>query len=102
MSKIYPGEKGFKVKMTVTDEAGAAVDLTGATIVFEFYYPDGTKVNKTSTVDNGTGGICSYTTTDESDFKAIGDYKIQPKITLSGGNIFYGTTQKMEINAYGS
>ena len=101
MSKIYPSEKGFKVKMTVTDETGAAVDLTGATVIFEIYQPDGKKITKTATLDTPASGICSYTTTDTTDFTSAGDYKIQPKITLSGGSIFYGTTQTMTIDDFG-
>lgn len=101
MPNIYPGEKGFKVQLTVTDETGATVSLVGATVDFRFYQPDGTEVVKTATIDNGASGICSYTTTDTNDFLSHGEYKIQPKITLSGGNIFYGTTQKMDIFALG-
>ena len=102
MAKIYPGEKEFKVKMTVTDEAGAVVDLTGGTVVFDFYTPEGAKITKTAALDTPASGICSYTTTDITDFLAVGEYKVQPKITLSSGSIFYGTTQKLEINALGS
>mgnify|MGYP001581666695 CR=1 FL=1 len=102
MSKIYPSEKGFKIELTITDTDGVAIDITGATVSLEIYQSDGKKITKTATLDNPTSGICSYTTTDISDFTVPGEYKIQPKVTLSSGSIFYGTTQIITINEYGT
>jgi len=102
MSKIYPGEKGFKVKVTVTDETGAAVDLTGATVEFKFFHPDGSTSTKSATLDTPTSGVCSYTTTSTNDFLDPGEYGVQPKITLASGNVFYGTTQSMNVASLGT
>ena len=101
MPNIYPSEKGFKIQVTIKDEAGAVVNLTGATVVLQVVQPDKSTITKSASLDTPASGICSYTTIDESDFTQSGNYTIQPKITLSSGNIFYGDTQTMVVTPYG-
>lgn len=101
MPSIYPGEKGFKIKITITDETGAVVNLTGASAEFVILQPNGQSITKTAVVDNGSAGICSFTTSGTSDFSATGTYKVQPRVTLSTGDIFYGTSQDMVVKPLG-
>ena len=99
MPNIYPKEKGFKMELTIKDEAGAVVDVTGATITF-FMQGPGAEFTRVATIDNATGGVCSYTTPDEAQFVDPGVYKIYPKVQLSNGNIFYGDAKEFEVKAY--
>jgi len=101
MASIYGAEKGFKVEITIKDETNTAVNLTGATVIYSISIPDGTKVERTATLDNAISGITSYTTTSTTDFNVLaGKYIIQPKITLSNGNIFYGQSVEFECKPY--
>lgn len=77
---------------TVTDTAGAAVDLTGAAARFLLTTPnDGTTVldsdaaTATCTVTNEAGGIVTVTLTDENTAALLGDYYYEIKVTDSAG-----------------
>jgi len=96
---IYPREKGFKVQITINDASGAAVNLSGATVVYKIKDPEGSDDVRSATIDNAASGITSYVTPDTNQFVKEGVYKIQPQITLSNGNIFYGTSQDLEITS---
>jgi hypothetical protein len=97
MADIYPGEKGFKIEITIKDSAGVAFNLTGATVVYKIQNPKDATESLTATIDNAASGITSFVTVDENKFTAVGKYKVQPKVTTSTGNVFYGTTQEFTI-----
>jgi len=100
MANIYPGEKGFKIEITIKDSAGATFNLTGATVVYSVKDPKDKTESLTATIDNAASGITSFTTVTEDKFTQVGKYKIQPKVTTSAGNVFYGTTQEFTIKDY--
>ena len=98
---IYIKEKGFKLEISIKDENGTAVNLSGCTVTYLIDKPEGTLVTKTPTVDNAVSGITSYTTLDESDYNDIPDeYHIQPKVVLSTGSIFYGEIIEIQLQSF--
>ena len=81
--------------VTVTDTAGDAVDLTGASVRFVMgrNYTDSFAVDSnaspqsaTATVSNGSGGIITVLISDTVMDDLIGDYLYEVKVTDASGN----------------
>jgi len=100
MANIYPEEKGLKIEITIKDENGAAVDVTGATVSFFIKDPDGQEFTKSATIDSPTGGVCSYTTPDTVSITKVGTYIIYPKVVFANGNILFGSANKFEVKKF--
>ena len=100
MADVFPGEKGYKIELTINDENNVAVNLSGATVVYKLKNPDGGEEERTATIDDAANGVTSYITPDTGQFLKGGTYKLQPKVTLSNGNIFYGATQNVDIKEF--
>lgn len=85
-AEIHVDDVGTIFRVTVTDEDGAALDISAATlkqIVFE--KPDETTTTKTASLDtDGTDGIMRYTTV-SGDLDQAGRWKIQGVVGLPSG-----------------
>lgn len=87
-SEIHVGDIGTQLIMTVKDD-GDIVDISGASLLQVIIKkPDGQTYTKTGTLyTDGTDGKMYYTSL-SGDFNAAGNYKIQGKVTLSGGTYY--------------
>jgi len=69
--------------LTITDEDGGVVDITGGTIAVRLAKPSGTTVEKTGSVSDGPAGIALYDAP-STDLDVEGRWRIQAIVTLSG------------------
>lgn len=76
----------FTIDMTVIDEDGEAVVLTGATVVTKVETLFASEKNM-SLVDAGANGVIRLVVTDTESAVAHGTYDGEVKITESGGEI---------------
>lgn len=87
--EIHKNDIGTTFKLTVKDEDDAVVDVSSAStkdILIE--KPDASVLTKTSSfTTDGTDGIIEYSTI-SGDIDAIGKYKIQGKVILSGSTYY--------------
>lgn len=97
-SKVFVGDIGTVIEMTVTNQDDAVVDLSTATtkqIILK--KPDGTKLTKTASfVTDGTDGKLSYTTA-SGDIDQSGPWQLQAYVVLSGGS-WHTTKAEMEVS----
>jgi|SRR3990167_6332380 len=101
MANFFTAEKGFKIEVSIVDETGVAIDLTGVTVSYNIQKPNSLTITKSGadiSIPNPATGVTSYTTTANDNINDIeGSYRIQPKIVLGNGNIFYGTVVEMTL-----
>ena len=84
---------------TVTDQAGAAVDLTGATVVTTIVDRNGTEIAEVTTTSHTTplSGITTIIIPDTTTSTfAVGCYPFQSVVTLADARIF--TIEDSTIN----
>ena len=83
------GDSGTLIELTITDAAGAVIDISSATLKeFIIQRPDGTNLtpNKsTAFVTDGTDGKIEYTTL-AADLDVTGTWKVQAHLTLADGD----------------
>ena len=91
MTEIRAGQKGMKIEITIKDDAGAAINLTGATVVYQILSPSGARSDKNASIDNAATGLTSYTTAATSEFTELGEHRISPKITFPDTKILYAS-----------
>ena len=60
MSDFVSGDTGSTLLVTCTDDAGVAIDLTGATIHLRWQEAAGTVSDKTMSIVSAVAGTCSY------------------------------------------
>lgn len=96
-SEIHVNDIGTQFIVTVKDD-GAVVDISSATsLVIIFKKPDQTTSNKTATLyTDGTDGKMTYSTV-SGDLNQTGNYKIQGKVTLSGG-VYYTSIGSFKVH----
>lgn len=96
-SEIHVNDIGTQFIVTVKDD-GAVVDISSATsLVIIFKKPDQTTSNKTATLyTDGTDGKMTYSTV-SGDLNQAGNYKIQGKVTLSGG-VYYTSIGSFKVH----
>jgi hypothetical protein len=82
--KIYVGDSGTKLRLTVRDENGDIVDVSAATEILIFLTdPDGDVVEYTGAVDtDGTDGKIKMIT-DEDTLHEHGTWSIRGRVRLS-------------------
>lgn len=97
---IQAGAVGLAITLTVLDQSGAAVDLTGATTVQVILRPpQGFALTKTgSVVAPSTGGQVRYIT-EAGVIGTPGKWKAQAFVALSGGAEYYSTTIEFTVGA---
>lgn len=78
------GDLGTALVVEVVDEAGAVVDVSGATAKKIFLTkPGGTVLTKDAVFDtDGTDGLIKHLTV-AGDFDTVGTYQIEGRVTLS-------------------
>ncbi len=86
MTDAQVGAIGTKIRLTLRDQDGNVVDLSGATTKrLDFQKPDRTSVSKTAAFHtDGTDGKIQYST--ESGFLDLpGDWKVQAYVVITAG-----------------
>jgi len=91
MASTFVDTVGLKIEILV------GIDLTAATVTYEFQQPDVTSFSKAATIDDVAGGITSYVTV-AADLDQVGDYKINPKVVI-GSDTYWGATQTLTVKA---
>lgn len=94
---IHKADIGTIFELTITTEAGVAIDVSTASIKFIYFQkPDGTKVKETAAfVTDGTNGKIKYTAV-AGDIDQVGDWQIQGYVETSDGKFFTRKT-KFEV-----
>lgn len=91
MAVSYFAGTDLTLSMTVTDENGNAVNLTGATLTLKMVDPSGFQRTLAPTITNATAGDCSMALT-SAQLALAGAYSFQLVVTNSGAvtatNIF--------------
>lgn len=96
--KIVQGNKLYDINFSLTNNDGTALDLTGATLLFNVQRP-GLATNKFSgsmAIVSAAAGTCKYTVQD-GDFDEKGRYYAEIQITFGSGQIL--TFPNIIINA---
>ena len=87
---LIQGETKTGFSWAVKDSAGAAIDISGSTIVFTMNDDDYKELlfSKSVTIDNGAGGLCSYSSgVGATDWSRAGTFSGELKITFSDGRV---------------
>lgn len=86
MSNIHVGDIGTLFKVTMKDQDGVVVSLSGATsLQVKFQKPDESVIVKTASLfTDGTDGIVTYTT-QSGDLDQPGAWKLQAVVAKGGG-----------------
>lgn len=95
---LHVGDIGTRIIMTVKDQDGAVVDLSGFTSLKLRIKYGGTVVERNCVfLTNGTDGKIYYVTID-GDLPVVGKYKFQVKGTSAGGT-WYSSIQTRKVEA---
>lgn len=92
---------GTVFTLTITDDDGDAVDITGATTKSViFLKPDGVSVTKTASFgSDGSDGIITYTTV-ANDLNVAGLWHVQAYVDISDGDvIFHSAIDAFEVGS---
>ena len=94
-AEIHYGDVGTTFILTITDQDGSAVDVSGAsTKQIKFEKPSGADVTQTADfTSDGTDGKIEYTTVAD-DLNETGFWKIQGKVTIATGTWHSDITRK--------
>lgn len=81
------GDVGTSFRLTILDQDGAAVDLTGATTTdMIFTGPNGAKFTKDADVyGTATNGVIKYDVL-ANDFPVVGEWKVQAYVVTAAGS----------------
>jgi hypothetical protein len=84
MATARVGDAGTIFRLTIRDQDGGVVNLSGATLTsIIFYRPDGSQMTKIAEFyTDGTDGIIQYVAL-ASDLNRAGDWKIEGRVVLS-------------------
>lgn len=90
--------KNYQNEIAITINVATGLNLTTATTTTLLVkQPDGTQVEWSATVSgDATDGNLTYITED-GDLPAIGVYKLQAYVVLSGGGTYYGETVEFRV-----
>lgn len=92
----FVGDIGTVFRARITDENGI-VNLTGATVTFNWEAPDGTLDTHSASLTSASKGLADYTVT-SGDLDQSGTWRFQAKVEL-GGNTWYSEIKDFEVNA---
>lgn len=86
--KVYKSDKLYDINFTLQDANGAAIDLTGATLLLKAQKQgvSALKFSGAMAIVNATAGTCKYTVA-EMDFSDVGQYYAEIEVTYTGGKI---------------
>jgi hypothetical protein len=89
ISPMYVGDTKPNLQLTVTDDAGAAFDITGATFTLKLQLTTNTATVKTGagswTIDNGAGGLAHYVW-NSADTNTPGEWYVWVNMAFAGSN----------------
>jgi hypothetical protein len=83
-SKIFVGDTGTNIVVTIKDQDNAVIDVSAAlTLEIKMRRPDGTKITKTATfTTDGTDGQIQFSSL-STDFTIKGIYQFQPRVVTA-------------------
>jgi len=95
---VHNGDIGTIFRLTITDTAGAAIDVSTATVKYiNFQDPSGVRMQKTASfTTDGTDGKIQYTTV-SGDIDSVGTWQIQGYVETSLGKFW---TEKDSFKVY--
>jgi len=95
---VHNGDIGTIFRLTITDTAGTAIDVSTATTKYiNFQNPAGTKTQKTAAfTTDGKDGKIQYTTV-SGDIDSVGTWQIQGYVETSLGKFW---TEKDSFKVY--
>lgn len=85
MFDFVTGDTGSSLSVPCTDSNGDVIDLTGCSVELHWKDASGAAVVRNMTIDDETGGICSYKFADGEIFAPAMSFEVQ--ITDAGGFI---------------
>lgn len=85
---VVQGDSLYNLSFTLQNNAGVAINLTGATLVIKVQKQEATAVKFTGTmnIDTAASGICHYVV-QATDFDADGQYYAEIVITFGSGEV---------------
>jgi hypothetical protein len=99
-SEIHQNDIGTRFLVTLKDD-GVVVSVSGAALrQFDIRKPSDVVINKTASVfDDGTSvsGVMYYDTI-AGDLDEAGHYKLQAKVSPSGGGTFYSDIYSFKVH----
>lgn len=97
-NQIHVNDIGTIFRLTITDENGTAVDISGATTkTIYFRAPDNTLLTKAgSFYTDGTDGILQYTTV-SGDIDQVGEWNWQAYVKLAA---WEGYSEVLDFRVY--
>ncbi len=96
MKTLRKYDKGISIRLRVKDDDGNIVDLSAATVEFNFYKPDRTVSTVTATnINDGTDGIVGYTTVDGF-IDQVGIWEFEAEVTI-GTSLLTSTKAKFLV-----
>lgn len=86
---IHKADIGTIFRLTITDTAGTAIDVSSATVKYIYFKkPDGTKTKETADFyTNGSDGIIQYTAV-SGDIDQVGLWQVQGYVETTDGKFF--------------
>jgi hypothetical protein len=97
MSDLQVGNVGSIIELTVLDQNGATVNLSGATLQLWLQSPVGKVLVVTPVLaGSGTDGKIRYTTS-AGDLDVSGVWKAQVNVTMAGVGSFYSTVAALPV-----
>lgn len=86
--KIFKSDKLYDINFTLQDANGAAIDITGATLLLKAQKQGAAalKFSGTMSIVSGPAGTCKYTVA-ATDFDDTGQYYAEIEVTFTGGKI---------------
>ncbi len=100
-AQLHVGDVGTEIVVTVVDQAGAAVNISGATeLTIYLTRPNRTVLTKTAVLDtNGVNGKMKYVT-QSGDLSVAGTWKVQGYVAGASG--WSGSTREASVEVYKS
>lgn len=95
---VHNGDVGTIFRLTITDTAGTAIDVSTATTKYIYFQdPSGVRMQKTAAFDtDGTDGKIQYTSV-SGDIDSVGTWQIQGYVETSLGKFW---TEKDSFKVY--
>ena len=96
---VHNADIGTIFRLTIVDIAGAAIDVSTATVKYIYFQkPDGTKKKKTAVFyTDGSDGKIQYTTV-SGDIDQAGLWQVQGYVEISSGKFFTVKTNFSVLN----